>query len=138
MRAISLHQPWVELIAIGLKRHETRSWRYPKHMEDQRILFHAAKRPMRRAEISPELLPYLDDRADMAYGAFILTARLAGCFQTECREPYSAHDRMAGDWSFGRYAWALADIEVLPAPIPAVGRQGWWEVPDLILKGEKT
>jgi hypothetical protein len=32
-----------------------------------------------------------------------------------------------GDFSPGRYAWLLADIERLAEPIPAKGRQGLWE-----------
>lgn len=31
-----------------------------------------------------------------------------------------------GDWTPGRYAWELDDIELLPLPIPAKGRQGLW------------
>ena len=31
-----------------------------------------------------------------------------------------------GDFTRGRYAWALADIRPLPEPIPARGRQGLW------------
>jgi hypothetical protein len=27
MKALSLHQPWASLIALGVKRIETRSWR---------------------------------------------------------------------------------------------------------------
>jgi hypothetical protein len=37
-----------------------------------------------------------------------------------------------GDWTPGRYAWELANINMLPKPIPAKGKQGlWrWEVPE--------
>ena len=33
-----------------------------------------------------------------------------------------------GDWTPGRWAWQLDDVDVLPEPIPATGRQGWWTV----------
>ena len=37
------------------------------------------------------------------------------------------NDEMAiGDWTPGRYAWELDNIELLPLPIPARGRQGLW------------
>lgn len=32
-----------------------------------------------------------------------------------------------GDFSPGRYAWLLADVEPLAEPVPAKGRQGLWE-----------
>jgi hypothetical protein len=35
--------------------------------------------------------------------------------------------RPYGDFSPGRHAWLLADIEPLAEPIPAKGRQGLWE-----------
>lgn len=32
-----------------------------------------------------------------------------------------------GDYGEGRWAWLLTDIERLPEPAPATGKQGWWE-----------
>ena len=32
-----------------------------------------------------------------------------------------------GDFAPGRFAWLLTDIEPLPEPVPAKGRQGLWE-----------
>lgn len=32
-----------------------------------------------------------------------------------------------GDWTPGRYAWELANVKVLPEPIPAKGQQGLWK-----------
>ena len=31
-----------------------------------------------------------------------------------------------GDWTPGRYAWELANVKILPEPIPAKGKQGLW------------
>lgn len=31
-----------------------------------------------------------------------------------------------GDWTPGRYAWELANIKMLPKPIPIKGKQGLW------------
>jgi hypothetical protein len=31
-----------------------------------------------------------------------------------------------GDFSPGRWAWLLEDVEPLAVPAPTVGRQGWW------------
>lgn len=35
--------------------------------------------------------------------------------------------RPFGDFTPGRYAWLLADVEALAEPVPARGRQGLWE-----------
>jgi hypothetical protein len=34
---------------------------------------------------------------------------------------------MFGDYSTGRYAWILTLISPLAEPIPAKGKQGFWE-----------
>jgi ASCH domain-containing protein len=44
--AISLWQPWASLIALGVKRIETRSWPCPAKYIGERVLIHAAKRPL--------------------------------------------------------------------------------------------
>ena len=31
-----------------------------------------------------------------------------------------------GDWTPGRYAWEMANVKILPEPIPAKGNQGLW------------
>ena len=31
-----------------------------------------------------------------------------------------------GDFSAGRWAWRLTDVQRLPEPVPATGRQGFW------------
>ena len=31
-----------------------------------------------------------------------------------------------GDWTPGRYAWGLANVKILPEPIPVKGKQGLW------------
>lgn len=137
MRAISLHQPWAFLIFIPgpvHKAHETRHWRYPAALEGQRIAIHAAKRAPLREEVEPLLESgLLHGHHKLHRGAFLGTARLAGCFSTDERQPANELDRLGGNWSPGRFAWALEDIRPLPEPVPALGRQGWWTIPDDLL-----
>ena len=40
MKAISIHQPWASLIALGEKHYETRNWK-PQHRGP--IIIHASK-----------------------------------------------------------------------------------------------
>lgn len=39
----------------------------------------------------------------------------------------SPRERHFGDYSEGRFAWLLDNVEELPEPIPARGRQGLWD-----------
>lgn len=134
LTAISLHQPWPELIGLGLKKHETRHWQYPKRLEGQRIVIHAAKRKIRLCEVHPDLLERIKS-IDLTYGAYILTARLGGCIPTERAVPSSRLDFLAGNWNPGRFAWVLEDVQRLARPIPAQGRQSLWNVSSAILEG---
>lgn len=36
-----------------------------------------------------------------------------------------------GDWTPGRHAWQLDDVHPVDPPVPAIGRQGWFTIPDL-------
>lgn len=35
-------------------------------------------------------------------------------------------EMLFGDWTPGRYAWEIANVQMLPEPIPAKGQQGLW------------
>ena len=48
---------------------------------------------------------------------------------------YKWNERMMGDFSPGRFGWVLTDVKPLPEPIPFVGRQGFFNVPDELLPG---
>jgi hypothetical protein len=41
----------------------------------------------------------------------------------------SEEEKMFGDYSEGRYAWELANIQKLPEPVPIRGQQSLWNVP---------
>ena len=77
-------------------------------------------------------------------GAIVCTAILAGAYRCEWRNgptifvndqtrvPGSpSRDRFPfdpfGDYLSGRWAWLLTDIQPLPVPILAKGKQGWWD-----------
>lgn len=64
MKALTLWQPWASLIAVGAKRHETRSWPAPATILGERIAIHAAVRPVDRRFRSPCALGTLDTQFD--------------------------------------------------------------------------
>ena len=149
MYAITLHQPWASLIALGAKTVETRSWPAPARLLGRRIAVHAGKRLVRQPgeRIEGELLARWgeDWRVIIPTGAVVATATLAGMARVEYVDPpsgHAVHDPCTevgsiagmgrtpvdpwGDFSPGRWLWFLDDVEALPSPAPAVGRQALW------------
>jgi hypothetical protein len=138
MKAISTIQPWATLIAIRAKRFETRSWE-----TDYRgpLAIHASKGwPRWAIELALEE-PFrstlaragVQHLADLPRGAVIATARLVDCRSTtpdlidgSWTARLSDAEDAFGDFSPGRFAWELADVEVLPEPIPARGALRLW------------
>jgi hypothetical protein len=118
--AISLWQPYASFIAIGAKPYETRHWVAPRRFIGQRIAIHAAKRRMSKDDLEwwsmvsgQSLVPPV--------GAFVCTAVLAAILPA-VRVPPDDY----GDYSEGRFAWHLTDIEPIEPAIPGRGAQGFW------------
>ena len=65
MKCISLHQPWSQLLVVGIKTYETRSWPCPPSIIGQRIAIHAAKRKPEFAHVGEWVVASHDDRAGM-------------------------------------------------------------------------
>jgi len=148
MKAITLWQPWASLIASGVKRYETRSWAPPAALIGQRIAIHAAKRPVELERLSVELIAALSrlswDELPLTLGGVVCTAVLAGAYRlgapghdadfitiAEAR-PGSfplqlVHEDIYGDYSFGRWAWLLVQVQPFATPIRAKGMQRIWE-----------
>lgn len=135
MRAISLWQPWATAVAIGIKQVETRHWRTEYTGP---IAIHAAKRwqkPEREfaaieqaAGRLPQILPL---------GVIVATAIIYGYQRTEDAEVGEV-ERIYGNYEPGRFAWFMRDIVALDVPIPFAGRQGFFNVPDAMLRRERA
>ena len=131
---ITLWQPWASLIFAGYKRHETRAYRPPLKYVGGFVAIHAAARPC-PANISDELAELCYDAFGCAWnyslprGAILGCVSLSGAVPTGEQAPFvTSEDLAAGDWTPGRWAWSLCDIETLPTPVPAKGKQGWWSI----------
>lgn len=150
MKALTLTQPWATLIALGEKRIETRGW--PAHHRGP-IAIHAAKgvAPLGGEDAFEQLCasaPFAEmlakhelEPADLPRGAVVAIAKLVGCFAmtelgTALRLPEFAdfkaaeHERAFGDYTPGRYAWVLRQVQPIRPPIEASGKQGLWDLPD--------
>ena len=127
MKALSLLQPWASAIMVGLKTYETRSW---YTLYQGRIAIHASKGfPMENRLFAAELSTQGYRLPDaLPLGAVLGTARLVNVQRVEDVEPFIGRvERLFGDYSGGRFAWLLEDIEIFEEPIPARGRLGLWE-----------
>ena len=137
MKAITLHQPYASLIAAGTKTIETRSWAPPRALIGERIAIHAAKKNDRETFRNEVLL--LGPTASVPRGAVVATAVLDRIGQVRGGKRVEISPEPGkwlsggiieadpyGDFSVGRWLWFLEDIEPLDPPIPAKGRQGFW------------
>lgn len=150
MKAITIIQPWATLLALGEKRFETRSWA-TRHRGQ--IAIHAGKKVDRRIcreEPFRSVLAKHGYTADnLPAGAIIAVTSLQDCYRVtrpcgeegavwleangrklawdptklEAREE---QEYVLGDYREGRYAWEMADVQLLERPIPAKGMQGLW------------
>lgn len=147
IRAISLWQPWASLVALGLKQYETRHW-----MTDYQgpLAIHAAKRwtkgqedvlvdLARRFERIREAFVFDGTLRPLPLGHIVCVGYLTDVKLTQWVYPYTTWDMperqmeiAVGDWTPGRYAWKLEDVQRFEEPIPARGAQGFWnwQVPD--------
>lgn len=114
MKALTICQPYAEMIKTGEKVIENRTW--PTSVRG-RIAIHAGK--------SRDWLEDGDEseRPDMAFGAIIATAELYDCKRVTdlSWDEQTRHD------ANGPYCFLLRDVNVLDTPIPARGAQGFWE-----------
>jgi hypothetical protein len=153
VKALSLWQPHVAAIALGLKPWETRGWSTTYRGP---LALHAAKREwndidpwhaeaserlMRRcsdliSEVNPqaELMhharakKYLHERV-LVFGAIVCIADVTGCENTGLlRSRIPPEHEFWGDFSDGRYAFKLANVRLLDRPLPWRGQQGFFDV----------
>ncbi len=146
MKAITLWQPWASLIASGAKKIETRSWATNYRGA---LAIHAAKTdneelramismwhiqtglaPLKgQKNILPELTWSGIQWDDLPKGCVIAICKLVDCIPTDnMTQKQIEIERHFGDFSPGRFAWILEDVQLLPEPIPVNGKQGLWNL----------
>ncbi|EJL29974.1 ASCH domain-containing protein [Brevibacillus sp. BC25] len=143
MKAITIHQPWATLIALGEKRFETRSWstRYRGP-----IAIHAAKKVDKDICLEEPFRSVLAKHGytvdNLPTGAVVAIANLTECWRS-LGEGYlsgvpilqngikgqtkqiSPQEDSFGWFESGRYAWEMTDVKQID-PVPAKGQQGLW------------
>ena len=127
MKALTICQPYAELIIRGEKLVENRTW--PGHLRGL-LLIHAGQ--SRSWLDSYEPLP---DRMD--FGALIGFVRMIACVRaaeiatTPGMEYLKGHKHVEGPFCF-----VLQTPVRFEAPIPYRGMQGFFHVPDPVIDGE--
>jgi len=136
MKALTLWQPWASLVATGDKGFETRSWQtkyrgklaihasvnFPKWAKEL-----CGEQVFAEALFGPGINKY-HSSLHLPLGAIVTICNLVDCIPIT--EQFAAslteQERAFGDYRLGRFAWELKDVIILPAFIPAKGRQGLW------------
>lgn len=144
MKALSLTQPWASLVAVGAKRYETRSW-YTGHRG--RIAIAAAKGFPGHCRELVSTAPFAAALSGAGYraladvmaecGSIVAVATIVACVRVDGGlprdlsglPPPAEHEESFGDYTAGRFAWALADVRRLTRPVPAKGALGLWLLP---------
>lgn len=122
MKALSIRQPWAELILQGRKTLELRSW--TTHYRG-RIYIHAAKQINREA-----CQLYGFDPCRLARGALVGSVEILNTtLLTDERYLESRQQHMVPyDWPGSMCAWELAKPQRFPHPVPLKGKLGLFDV----------
>lgn len=129
MKALTIAQPYAELIARGSKRVENRTW--PTGYRGP-LYIHAGKSRDWLADVDGIDIKYQIPVADMAFGAVVAIATLADCIHFDRiqmdhiarKYPWlKDHEHTNGPW-----CWVLEDVKRLAEPVPARGQQGLFEL----------
>lgn len=118
MKALTVCQPYAELIARGEKPIENRTW--PTSFRG-RLFIHAGK--SRAWMDDDDLVAY----PNMAFGALVATARLVDCVRVTALPP----ELLDNEHANGPWCWVLRDVNRIE-PIPFRGAQGLWDVPSSV------
>ncbi|MBF6612186.1 MAG: 2-oxoglutarate dehydrogenase E1 [Chloroflexi bacterium] len=148
IKCLTLLQPWASLVALNARKIETRSWRTWYRGP---LLIHAARAFPRWARDACKQEPFAKvlaeagythptsgqvDPAQLPLGMILAVCNLKHCVRIGTPGidlPPSEQERSFGDYSAGRYAWVLSDVQPLPKPIAAHGSMGLWEPDENVL-----
>ena len=138
MEVISLWQPYASLMAMNLKKNETRHWltyyRGP-------LLIHAAKRKPTIKElvyirnILERFTIEYDFLDQLPLGAILCEVNLVDCQRIHADNCPSKDELeyWLGGYNHGRFMWHTEDVKPFAQPIPYKGSQGFWKVPDEVI-----
>lgn len=141
MKALTIHQPWATLLALGFKAWETRGWATTYRGP---VMIHAGlewtklQRQLLQGQPFSQRLHTIPLRwvEPCPRGAVLALADLEQCIEITppwARRVGPTDEGAYGDWTPGRYAWRLRVLHILQEPIQWKGHQGLWVPPDELL-----
>ena len=123
MKVLTVREPYVTPMALGMKHYETRSWGTKYRGE---IYIHTAKKIYGFKSSKEKFFPL---------GYIVLKANLADCIKMDesfveeiKRDP---DEYRFGFYEIDRYAWKLENIVELIDPIKATGHLGIWNYKEM-------
>lgn len=143
--AITVWQPYADLIVSGIKRYETRSWSPPEQLIGRRLAIHAAKKDPTKGQHAADVADAMtlvpeSRRHELPLGAVVAVATLAIAWQIRSA-PISDHGQtviigppgtspdvvepVTGDYQAGRWVWRLDNINAFE-PVYCRGGQRIW------------
>lgn len=142
MKAITIWQPWASLMALGFKEIETRSWKAPSSIINNKVAIHAAKKiiPLQdflnslegldtnqKNNIIQTIIQEYGAYEKMPTGAIVATGILSDVQPAEVlRKKILPLERACGDYSDNRFGWIFKGTFKLEKPMPAKGMQRLW------------
>lgn len=127
MKVLSIIEPWATLIKEKKKFIETRSWKTAYRGE---LYIHASCKKIKMSDAHTIELLKLIPNVSMGYGKIICKCQLVDCVYMDQAFLDKIQDNkqefLCGDFSLGRYAWILENVEPLNEPIPAKGHLNIW------------
>lgn len=139
LKVLTVRQPWASLIGFKEKEIETRSW---KTNYRGTLYIHAGKSIETDICHQNLFIKALNKHGifmiqDMPTGVIIAKCNLVDIQRIKENDGINAvlenhwmvigNEYEFGDYTEGRYAWILKDIELLDKPIPAKGKLSLWE-----------
>ncbi len=124
MKALSIRQPWAELILQGRKTIELRTWQTNYR---GRIAIHASQTVREEACVA-----YGVDPARVVRGALVGTVELVDILTLDERDWEALRDQhlSLSDFHGPMFGWRLEAPQRLPQPIPMRGRMSLFDVAD--------
>lgn len=128
MKVLSLTEPFATLIKEKKKLVETRSWKTNYRGE---LYIHASMTKPSKTDMEDEELMSLIENKELNFGYIICKCTLVDCvYMTEeyinNMKENNYQEYICGEYSVGRYAWILENIELLDKPILTKGHLGVW------------
>jgi len=163
MKALTVKQPWGSLICLGIKPIENRAWKCPEKYIGQRVLIHTSSSQGKKFNINltdEQMIAAFGSIAmdsiagNFEFGAIIGSAIILDCvinhpsiwaekqhclLKTPCKDLAKRPNCWDGCMHFSKpiYNWVLANPILFPEPIPAKGKLGFWDYPNILAEPEE-